>query len=48
LASAAGAGEILVTDPAALAAGLVEGTFERRKLDLKGKSGPVSVLVVTV
>jgi adenylate cyclase len=47
LASAAGAGEILVADSAAIAAGLVEGSFERRNLDLKGKSEPVSVLVLT-
>jgi len=47
LASAARAGEVLVADSAAIAAGLVEGSFERRNLDLKGKSEPVSVLVLT-
>jgi adenylate cyclase len=47
LASAARVGEILVTDRAAIAAGLGEGLFERRNLDLKGKADPVSVFVVT-
>jgi adenylate cyclase len=47
LASAAGAGEILVTHPAALAANLGEDGFERRSLDLKGKREPVPVFVLT-
>ena len=47
LASAAGAGEILVTAAAAAAAGLPAG-LERRSLELKGKSGPTEVVVHTV
>lgn len=47
LASAAAAGEILVTIGAARAADLNEAGFERRSLELKGKSEPVSVLVLT-
>jgi adenylate cyclase len=46
LASAAGAGEILVTLTAARAGGLAEDGLERRDLELKGKSGSTSVLVV--
>jgi adenylate cyclase len=45
LASAAGAGEILVTAGAAAAAGL-EGGEERRTLALKGKSQPTNVVVL--
>lgn len=44
LASAAGAGEILVTATAAAAAGL-PADLERRSLELKGKSGPTEVVV---
>jgi adenylate cyclase len=47
LASAAGAGEILVTIEAAQAAGLDDAGLERRDLQLKGKSNPTSVLVLT-
>jgi adenylate cyclase len=46
LASAAGAGEILVTLTAARAANLMEGGLERRDLDLKGKTAPTRVLVL--
>ena len=46
LASAAGAGEILVTLTAARAAKLTEDGLERRDLELKGKSAPTSVLVM--
>lgn len=46
LASAAGAGEILVTLAAAQTAKLHEDGLERRELELKGKSGPTSVLVL--
>jgi adenylate cyclase len=48
LASAAGAGEILVTTEAALAAHVDQGSVERRDLVLKGKSSPVSVVVLRV
>lgn len=44
LASVAGAGEVLVTMAAAMAAGLPEG-LERRSLRLKGKSEPTEVMV---
>jgi adenylate cyclase len=47
LASAAAAGEILVTADAALAAGLDPG-LERRELALKGKEVPVAVVSVRV
>ncbi|HUG49148.1 MAG TPA: adenylate/guanylate cyclase domain-containing protein [Candidatus Limnocylindria bacterium] len=46
LASAAGAGEILVTEQAAAEAGLASSSVERRSLELKGKSESVGVLVV--
>ena len=47
LASAAAAGEILVTAAAATAAGM-PGSLERRSLQLKGKSAPTDVSVLTV
>jgi adenylate cyclase len=47
LASAAGAGEILVTLSAAEAAGLEHGGLERRDLALKGKSESTPVVVLT-
>ena len=46
LASAAGAGELLVTLDAAAAAGLDAGGLERRSLALKGKSEATEVLVL--
>ena len=46
LASAAAAGEILVTVAAAEAAHLAEEGVERRQLALKGKSEPTEVLVL--
>lgn len=46
LASEAGAGEILVTLPAAENASLSEASAERRTLTLKGKSQPTEVLVL--
>ncbi len=46
LASAAGAGEILVTASAARNAGLDDIAVERRSLELKGKSEPVEVRVL--
>jgi adenylate cyclase len=48
LASAAGAGEILVTDAAARNAELAASAAERRSLSLKGKSEPVDVSVLDV
>ncbi|MDQ2940564.1 MAG: adenylate/guanylate cyclase domain-containing protein [Chloroflexota bacterium] len=47
LASAAGAGEILVTAVAAAAAGLTPIDYEQRQLDLKGKSATTDVVVLT-
>jgi adenylate cyclase len=47
LAGAARAGEVLVTVEAAQAADL-DGGFERRSLDLKGKSTPTAVVSLTV
>lgn len=46
LASAAAAGEVLVTTTAAERAGL-DASFERRRLDLKGKELSTDVVVVT-
>ena len=46
LASAAGAGELLVTVEAAQAAGLPDGDLEHRSLALKGKSEPTEVVVL--
>lgn len=46
LASAAGAGELLVTREAAAAGGLQVAALESRSLELKGKSAPVEVVVV--
>jgi adenylate cyclase len=45
LAAAAGAGEVLVTIPAAEAAGIGPG-LERRSLELKGKRSPTDVVVL--
>ena len=47
LASTAGAGEILVSREAADAAGLDSGPLEHRSLELKGKSVPTEVVVLT-
>ena len=47
LAAAAGPGEILVSAIAAAAADL-DGGFERRSLELKGKAHPTDVIVVRV
>ena len=47
LASAAGAGEVLVTYDAAVAAGL-DPTLERRSLELKGKQAPTNVITLKV
>jgi adenylate cyclase len=47
LASAAAAGEILVSREAADAAGLESGPLEHRSLELKGKSVPTDVVVLT-
>ncbi len=45
--SSARVGEILISHPAAAAAGLQTTTLEQRDLDLKGKSEPVPVYVLT-
>lgn len=47
LSSAAAQGEILISEDAYAAAGLNLEHLEKRQLDLKGKSQPVSVRVVT-
>jgi adenylate cyclase len=46
LASAAGAGELLVTDATADAIGLTDSALERRQLDLRGKTETTSVVVL--
>lgn len=46
LASAAGAGELLISREAAAAAGLRTDALESRSLELKGKSAPVEVVVL--
>jgi class 3 adenylate cyclase len=48
LASAAAAGEILVTDGAIASAGLSSDRLERRSLELKGKSEATHVHVLKV
>jgi adenylate cyclase len=48
LATAAGAGELLVTEVAARLANVEADNAERRQLDLKGKTEPVSVVVLGV
>jgi adenylate cyclase len=47
LSSSAGQGEILISDAAYAAAGVDLGQLETRSLDLKGKSQPVLVHVLT-
>jgi adenylate cyclase len=46
LASAAGAGEILVSRAAAEAAGIAGEELEERRLDLRGRSEPIDVVVL--
>ena len=48
LASQAGAGEILVSEAACAAAGLETAGLEGRRLELKGRSEPVSVRVLHI
>jgi adenylate cyclase len=45
LAAAAAAGEVLVSTEAAAVAG-INGALERRRLELKGKSEPIEVVVL--
>jgi adenylate cyclase len=47
LASAAAAGELLMTERTAVAAGLTTDGLERRRLELRGKSAPSEVVVLT-
>jgi adenylate cyclase len=48
LATAAGTGEMLVTDAAVRAAGLPDGSLEHRTVALKGKSEPMTVAVLSL
>ena len=48
LASAAGPGEVLVTEAAAGSAGLATADLDHRQLDLRGKSTPTNVVAVTL
>ena len=48
LASAAAAGELLISTDAAAEAALDPAPYERRKLDVRGRSQPIEVLVETV
>jgi adenylate cyclase len=48
LASAAGAGEVLVTESAARAADMAVAGLERRHLDLRGRTEATDVLVLTL
>jgi class 3 adenylate cyclase len=48
LATAAGTGEMLVTETASRAARLSDGALEHRSLLLKGKSEPTTVAVLTL
>ena len=47
LASAAAAGELLVSVDAATEAGLDAAGYERRRLDVRGRSKPIEVLVIS-
>ena len=47
LSTSAGQGEILISESAYVAAGSPIGDFEKRELELKGKSEPMSVYVLT-
>jgi adenylate cyclase len=47
LASSAGAGEVLITEPTAIASGIDITGLERRTLALKGKADPTNVYVLT-
>lgn len=47
LSTSAGRGEILISEAATVAAGLPIDNLEKRALDLKGKTEPVSVYVLT-
>ena len=47
LSTSAGRGEILISEAAIVAAGLPIDNLEKRALDLKGKTEPVSVYVLT-
>jgi adenylate cyclase len=46
LASAASAGEILITPETAASAAIESATLERRQLELRGKTGPTNVVVL--
>lgn len=48
LSSEAGAGEILISEATYSAAGLDLGDLERREMELKGKSEPISVRVLQI
>jgi class 3 adenylate cyclase len=48
LASAAGPGEILLSDATLAAAGLESAEIEKRDLELKGKAEPFAVRVLRV
>ena len=48
LASAAGPGEVLVSEATCAAAGLETGEMEQRRLELRGRSEPVSVRVLRI
>ncbi|HJW89497.1 MAG TPA: adenylate/guanylate cyclase domain-containing protein [Anaerolineales bacterium] len=48
LASAAGAGEILMSAPAYARLNPAPAARERRRLELKGKSQPVEVFVIKI
>ena len=48
LAAAAAAGELLISVDAARAAGIDVGGFETRRLDVRGRTAPVDVLIVTI
>ena len=47
LAAQAGAGEALISEAAYASAGLDLGNLEQRRLELKGKSEPVTVRVMS-
>ena len=46
LASAAGAGEVIVSVAAAEAAGMTTSQFERRTVEIRGRTKPIEVIVL--
>jgi len=48
LASEAGPGELLVSEATAATIGVTDAALESRRLDIRGRSAPIGVLVLRV